>query len=292
MGAFERVLEMDQYLEDVWQLLTASANSEQLTPEQHNILQWLKPLPNSTHADGRQMKNRKTETTTQAQATVSSSSAGFTKVQQDQDQISAPLSPALPSTSSVSSSSMSSPSELTPMEELYRESTPVHKSASAASLPSLCSSLSSENGDRDHDLRENNATPSEGSLPATPEGLQASPHHIGDSIEGDDERGHGLAELPTLRSWPSSRRHTILETLEHGGDDMAATKVKRRISLSQVIKSLATVSFHLDSEQRKRDPTSASLSSPPSPANGWEDEDLYIWNSVTTKKAPRAGAAL
>ncbi|KAG0340167.1 hypothetical protein BG000_000545 [Podila horticola] len=291
-GAFERVLEMDQYLEDVWQLLTASANSEQLTPEQHNILQWLKPLPNSTHADGRQMKNRKTETTTQAQTTVSSSSAGFTKVQQDQDQMSAPLSPALPSTSSVSSSSMSSPSELTPMEELYRESTLVHKSASAASLPSLCSCLSSENGDRDHDLRENNATPSEGSLPATPEGLQASPHHIGDSIEGDDERGHGLAELPTLRSWPSSRRHTILETLEHGGDDMAATKIKRRISLSQVIKSLATVSFHLDPEQRKRDPTSASLSSPPSPANGWEDEDLYIWNSVTTKKAPRAGAAL
>ncbi|KAG0035887.1 hypothetical protein BGZ82_004970 [Podila clonocystis] len=286
-GAFERVLEMDQYLEDVWRLLTASANSEQLTPEQHDILQWLKPLPNSTHADGRQMKNRKTETTTQAQATVSSSSIGSVKVRKDQVQSSAPLSPVLPSTSSVASSSSMSPSELTQMEELYRDSAPVRKSASAASLPSLCSSLSSENGERDHGLGEKNATPSEGSLPATPNGLQESPRHID---EGDDEHGHGLAELPTLRGG-STRRH-VLDTLEQGGDDMGATKVKRRISLSQVIKSLATVSFHLDPEQRKRDSTAASLSSPPSPANGWEEEDLYIWNTVTTKNAPRAGAAL
>ncbi|KAF9336122.1 hypothetical protein BG006_009623 [Podila minutissima] len=292
-GAFERVLEMDQYLEDVWQLLTASANFEQLTPEQHNILQWLKPLPNSTHADGRQMKNRKTETATQAQATVSSSSAGALKVRQDQDQASAPLSPVLPSTSSVlSSPSMSSPSELTPMEDLYHDSAPVHKSASAASLPSLYLSLSFENGDRDHDLGEKNATPSEGSLPATPNGLQESPRHISDSIEGDDERGYGHADLPTLRSGSTSRRYTAIEAPQGADDDMAATKVKRRISLSHVIKSLATVSFHLDPEQRKRDATAASLSSPPSPANGWEEDDLYIWNTVTTKNAPRAGAVV
>ncbi|KAG0357936.1 hypothetical protein BG005_002925 [Podila minutissima] len=292
-GAFERVLEMDQYLEDVWQLLTASANSEQLTPEQHNILQWLKPLPNSTHADGRQMKNRKTETATQAQATVSSSSAGAVKVRQDQDQASAPLSPVLPSTSSVlSSPSTSSPSEITPIEELYHDSAPVHKSASAASLPSLCSSLSFENGDRDHDLGEKNATPSEGSLPAAPNGLEESPRHISDSIDGDDERGYGHADLPTLRSGSTSRRYTIIEAPQGGDDDMAASKIKRRISLSHVIKSLATVSFHLDPEQRKRDATAASLSSPPSPANGWEEEDLYIWNTVTTKNAPRAGAAV
>ncbi|KAG0090392.1 hypothetical protein BGZ93_009434 [Podila epicladia] len=293
-GAFERVLEMDQYLEDVWQLLTASANSEQLTPEQHNILQWLKPLPNSTHADGRQMKNRKTETATKTQATVSPSSAGSVKVRQDQDQASALLSPVLPSTSSsvLSSPSMSSPSELMPIEELYRESAPVHKSASAASLPSLCSSLSFENGDHGHHLGEKNATPSEGSLPATPDGHHESPRRIGNSIEGDDERGYGLSDPPTLRSESTSRRHTVIDALQGGDDDMAATKDKRRISLSQVIKSLATVSFHLDPEQRKRDPTSASLSSPPSPANGWAEEDLYIWNTVTTKNAPRAGATL
>ncbi|KAG0030170.1 hypothetical protein BGZ81_002985 [Podila clonocystis] len=275
---------MDQYLEDVWRLLTASANSEQLTPEQHDILQWLKPIPNSTHADGRQMKNRKTETT-QAQTTVSSSSTGSVKIRKDQT--SAPLSPVLPSISSVASSSSMSPSELTQMEELYHDSAPVHKSASAASLPSLCSSLSSDNGDRDHGLVEKNATPSEGSLPATPDGLQESSRHIS---EGDDERGHGLAELTTLRGG-STRRH-VLDTLEQGDDDLGATKVKRRISLGQLIKSLATVSFHLDPEQRKRDSTAASLSSPPSPANGWEEEDLYIWNTVTTKNAPRAGAAL
>ncbi|KAI9236513.1 MAG: hypothetical protein BYD32DRAFT_437413 [Podila humilis] len=276
-GAFERVLEMDQYLEDVWQLLTASASSEQLTTEQYNILQWLKPLSNSTHADGRQMKNRQTtQTQTQTVSTLSRS----VKTQLDHGQASA-LSPVLPSTSSVSSSSFSSPSELTTMEELYRDSAPVHK-ASSASLPSLCSSLSSENGDLDQDLVEKSL--SKGSLPATPDSLRGPRYNS--AIKDDDERGHELTELP---SRGGSRRHTVLEALQGGDGDITPTKVKRRISLSQVIKSLATVSFHLDPEQ-KRD-SMASPSSPPSPPNGWED-DLYIWNTVTTKNSPRAGAAL
>lgn len=279
-GAFERVLEMDQYLEDVWQLLTASASSEQLTPEQHNILHWLKPLPNSTHADGRQMKNRQT-TQTQTQTQLVSTLSGSVKAQQDQDQASV-VSPVFPSTSSVSSSSTSSPSEPTTMEELYRESARIHE-ASSASLPSLCSSLSSENGDPDHDLGDKNSL-SEGSLPATPDGLQGPRHNS--AIEDNDERGHEFAELP---SRGGSRRHTVVEVLQGGDDDITATKVKRRISLSQVIKSLATVSFHLDPE-RKRD-SMASPSLPPSPPDGWE-EDLYIWNTVTTKNTPRVGAAL
>ncbi|KAF9150829.1 hypothetical protein BGX20_005583 [Mortierella sp. AD010] len=60
-GAFERILELDQYLENVWYWLLPEHTPEQLdlSVEQHEIMQWFMPSPKSAQADGRQMKNRK-----------------------------------------------------------------------------------------------------------------------------------------------------------------------------------------------------------------------------------------
>ncbi|KAG0311123.1 hypothetical protein BGZ99_010367, partial [Dissophora globulifera] len=61
-GAFERVLELNQYLEDIWYWLLPEHSSPQLLDllweEVHEITQWLKPLSDSAHADGRQMRER------------------------------------------------------------------------------------------------------------------------------------------------------------------------------------------------------------------------------------------
>ncbi|KAG0249840.1 hypothetical protein BG011_008874 [Mortierella polycephala] len=57
-GAFERVLELNQYLENVWYWLMPENNPSHLdlSVEKHDIMQWLKPSSMSSHADGRQMK--------------------------------------------------------------------------------------------------------------------------------------------------------------------------------------------------------------------------------------------
>ncbi|KAF9968554.1 hypothetical protein BGZ70_002458 [Mortierella alpina] len=58
-GAFERVLELNQYLEDVWYwLLPENVPPELDLSVVHDIMQWLKPSSLGTHADGRQMRDR------------------------------------------------------------------------------------------------------------------------------------------------------------------------------------------------------------------------------------------
>ncbi|KAF9996102.1 hypothetical protein BGZ79_010187 [Entomortierella chlamydospora] len=60
-GAFERILELNQYLENVWYWLLPEHTPQQLdlSVEQHEIMQWFMPSPKSAQADGRQMKDRK-----------------------------------------------------------------------------------------------------------------------------------------------------------------------------------------------------------------------------------------
>ncbi|KAG0332531.1 hypothetical protein BG004_001212 [Podila humilis] len=366
-GAFERVLEMDSFLEDVWQLLTASASSEVLTQEQYEILQWLKPLANND-ADGRQMKDRHQQQQRQQQqqerpktvfsfmstdtARAHSDEQQRLQPQQQQQQLpgqgvdNVPVSiddvtsPGIQSLSEMSMVSSSSTTECayaqdqTPEIESHtlsgmakKHDMLVHtRSMSSGSLPSLCTSFSSENGDRDQtgpvfdtSTIVNTVTPitAEEGMPVSPvDRLHRHHDHSMDKyrdssivtvMQGQSqdhaeeenhfhESNHSVGELPILGGGGSrggSRRQTVYFEGEddHVDNTMKSTKVKRRISLSQVIKSLATASFStgsgnsssslIDTERRKRDSTT-SPSSPPSPSNGWED-DLYIWNTVTTK---------
>ncbi|KAF9146135.1 hypothetical protein BGX30_003991 [Mortierella sp. GBA39] len=331
-GAFERVLELNQYLEDVWYWLLPENTPESLnlSLERHDIMQWLKPSSSSSHADGRQMRERSDQSSTPTVTTRTSPIASAIAVPAPTDVVESDLETMALSTTSLSDSPVHDLSvhrkeqleEAVDKEDPDRQDQQTAKRApermsSVSSLPSLSSSTASafssttssstmpEVADS-NEPRERQQQQDKLHQPIIDKdsdgyhievAMQGSPHtlstmasstladssyvldpldhhhplqHSGDNTPSSatanatinntppqpavtTETPGDLAELPSF-----SRRGTLLRRQHRdsrlGSEDV---KLKRRMSFSQVFNSVF-------------------------------DEEIYIWNTVTTKNLPRS----
>ncbi|KAF9574089.1 hypothetical protein EC968_007481 [Mortierella alpina] len=313
-GAFERVLELNQYLEDVWYWLLP----ENIPPGLdlslvHDIMQWLKPSSQGTHADGRQMRDRqdqsppqpKPETsimrrnqgqpktvTMEPRSSVSTVAVGHGDVVQDEglDARRSSSATSLPSLSSTYASS---------------------SSATSATSPNSSMSEASVAGPSNDETDANGSAACEGILHETPfeAAARAKSPSANTTFHNVDMKSVRNAHLPTPKASSETPRPTTepLPSLSKRrrrqgtatDPTTAATKAKRRISFSHVLKSLsfsntsdthprsrpphARQSFHESAAGHNSKNVSASMPTSPTLKDTFGGDDIYIWSTVTTK---------
>ncbi|KAF9909935.1 hypothetical protein EC991_007738 [Linnemannia zychae] len=343
-GAFERILELNQYLEDIWFWLLPENTPEalNLSVERHDIMQWLKPSASSSHADGRQMRERsdqplKTAMRSSPQITsiTVASPIDIATIEAVESEIDAM---ALSTASLNGSPEYDLSSELKEADKVEEE---VHdqlqqdgatrapeRMSSVSSLPSLSSSSSisessttsmttmsevggndlkeeaERNSDRLHQGldRSNNSdvhhlevvmqgsphtlsTMASSTLAASSDVLDLlDNHHGNDAVIATPTTPTVMIDTPG--DLPSFSRHGTLprrrlrRTSQQDSDSSvspADVKLKRRMSFSQVFKSLT---MPISSNHRHSHYDAGT-------SREVFDEDIYIWNTVTTKNLPK-----
>ncbi|KAF9135214.1 hypothetical protein BGW39_004146 [Mortierella sp. 14UC] len=344
-GAFERILELNQYLEDVWFWLLPENTPESLN---HDIMQWLKPLASSFHADGRQMRERPDQPlkTTMSPTLQIASTAVASPIDVDAaEAVEYEIGAMALSSASLNDSPEYDPSsvlreadtvevEIHDQQQQDRATRTPERKSSVSSLPSLSSSSSfsdssttsmtnvSEAGG--NDMREE-VEHNSNKLHQGVDGSNSSDiHHLEVVMQGSP---HTLSSMTSSTLAASS---DVLDTLDnhhlhHANDAAAATtttptavvetpgdlpflsrhgtlphrrlhrdthlgsvssvspadvKLKRRMSFSQVFKSL-TMPISSSNHSHRHSQYDASTS------REVFDEDIYIWNTVTTKNLPK-----
>ncbi|KAI1316945.1 hypothetical protein EDD11_009189 [Mortierella claussenii] len=382
-GAFERVLELNQYLENVWYWLLPENTPTHLdvSLEQHEIMQWLKPLAKGAHADGQQMRGRPEEddkrqeqrsseilkqygssssmrksagAVAAAAAAAAASPTATVPTNNVNDGSGSPSGPGEEAVV-VASKASSVTSSSTPTSGLIAEQHADHvkrgseqeKASSASSLPSLTSSASSspstgssmslssatsDHGDDDADIHGHAVTRPESfsasSLaPSSTVLSSAGSVHKGDAaIEKDHQRqktgGDSLDQKDGGGGGDGAPRGGLRHQRDSTFDPLASVKVKRRISLSNVLRSLTSPLNHGNNSKDLENSTlhkratiigtvgrsrsralatttttttttsKESHSMPTSPTRRHsslqEPEEIIIWNTVTTKNSPLA----
>ncbi|KAG0373863.1 hypothetical protein BGX24_011147 [Mortierella sp. AD032] len=330
-GAFERILELNQYLEDVWFWLLPENTPEflNLSVERHDIMQWLKPSASSSHADGRQMRERSDQPLTTitrptpqiAAATMAppvaetisnislNDSPEIDKVQdeghdqqqrQQEDRVTrAPERmssvSSIPSLSSSSSFSVSSTTSMTTMSEAGGNDLREEEERNNKLHQGLDDSSSNDIHHLEVVMQGSPHTLSTmaGSTLAASSDVQDAMdnhhlHHASDVVDAAIPMTPVVAiEMPS--SLPSFSRHGTIQRRHlhrnnHLGPESSVSssdvKLKRRMSFSQVFKSLTmpiSSSHHNHRHSQYDAGTSREVF----------DEDVYIWNTVTTKNLPK-----
>ncbi|KAG0369578.1 hypothetical protein BC939DRAFT_460727 [Gamsiella multidivaricata] len=318
-GAFERVLELNQYLENVWYWLLPENIPPQLdlSAQQYEIMQWLKPSAQS-HADGQQMRDRreqdeKEHPIIQQYGSISSlrKKGSQEPVKSSATESATRASEETAATLPVAASSTTTAPESTSARGLRLGS---EGSSSAPSLPSLssmstssCSSASSPSistdtnhtTDLDHDDNDDtlhgHAAPQ--GLPHTPSTVASSTFPSSGSDKGlASKNDHKIITSPDSESvFKNPSRLSRAGTVPRGGlrqrdssDPLSTDKVKRRISLSHVLKSMTfplNNPRHTMHDTGHRKGTSASISASPTLKEAFHEE-IVIWKTVTTKNHP------
>ncbi|KAG0299588.1 hypothetical protein BGZ97_003625, partial [Linnemannia gamsii] len=350
-GAFERILELNQYLEDVWYWLLPENTPESLnlSLERHDIMQWLKPSASSSHADGRQMRERSdqpsttTLTTTRTPQIASVVTAPSNAMESDIDAMAH-------STANLSDSPMHDLSivgevQVEDLEDDHDQQQQQAKRAperisSVSSLPSLSSSTTSafssttsmstmsevadSNAPREEQGNKLHPPPLDGSNDGLPQlevvVMQGSPLTLStmasstlaassdvlDPLDHHNQQ-HGASaadatvnntsahpavtiETPAMTELPSLSRHGTLLRRHHRDNHMGSVsddvKLKRRMSFSQVFKSLTMPISNNNSNHHRHSQYDTGASSHHHHHEVF-DEDIYIWNTVTTKNLPK-----
>ncbi|KAF8943710.1 hypothetical protein BGZ47_005136 [Haplosporangium gracile] len=329
-GAFERILELNQYLEDVWHWLLPenTPESPNLSLERHDIMQWLKPSASSSHADGRQMRERldQPSASTTATRTPQITSAITTSPSEAVD---TDLDAMALSTTRLSDSLVHDLSVLRE-EQVEEEDIGNHdqqdqqtakrapeRMSSASSLPSLSLSTASASssttsmstmsevadsnkpreqqnilhqpilsGDSDGHHREVVMQGSPHSLSTMASSTLAAPSDVLDPLDrhlqhssdnassAADATIHNASPHPTVtnETHSFSRHGTLLRRHRDSRLGSEDVKLKRRMSFSQVFKSLTMPISNNHSNHHHHEVF---------------DEDIYIWNTVTTKNLPK-----
>ncbi|KAF9288670.1 hypothetical protein BGZ68_010793 [Mortierella alpina] len=318
-GAFERVLELNQYLEDVWYwLLPENVPPELDLSVVQDIMQWLKPSSLGTHADGRQMRDRqepqpqqpRRETsimrrsqgqsktvTMEPESSVSTVAVGHNDVQDERlDAGRSSSATSLPSLSSTYASSSSAMSPISSMSE--------------ASVASQSNDESDANDDGPGDRPVRGGTPLEANSTRAKLSSADSTFH---RVDGDTQSVPS-AQTPTPKAssetprrpaepFPLVSNRRLRQGTATTDTPTAAVKVKRRISFSHVLKSLSlnTSDTHHRSRHHHHHPhharqslheaaaghhaktTSASMPTSPTLKDSFGGDEIYIWSTVTTK---------
>lgn len=350
-GAFERILELNQYLEDVWHWLLPenTPESPNLSLERHDIMQWLKPSASSSHADGRQMRERSDQPSTPTTPTRAPQIASAVTVPASSDVVESDVDAMALSTTSLSDTPVHDLSVL--REEQLEEAEDMEdhdqqdqqaakrvpeRMSSVSSLPSLSSSTTSAfssttsmstmsevadsnepreqqqqqqdklhqpiidgNSDGHHleaTMQGSPHTMASSTLAASSDVLDSLDHH---HLQHSSDNAPSLADAtinntsphPTvtietagdMAELPSFSRHgTLLRRLNRdsrlGSEDV---KLKRRMSFSQVFKSMAMPISNNNSNHHRHSQYDAGTS------GSVFDEEIYIWNTVTTKNLPK-----
>ncbi|KAG0070037.1 hypothetical protein BGZ89_001541 [Linnemannia elongata] len=357
-GAFERILELNQYLEDVWHWLLPENTPESLnlSLERHDIMQWLKPSASSSHVDGRQMRERSDQPSnptatahTLQIASAITAPAPSDAVESDldamalsttslcdslvhdlsvlreeqlqeaenredhdqQDQHTAKRAPermssvsSLPSLSSSTTSAFSSTTSMSTMSEIVDSNEPreqhqqqndklhqhivdgnsdghhleVVMQGSPQTLSTMASSTLAASSDvqdpLDHHDHDHHLQHSDNNTPSSAVAIiNNTPPNSTVTIDTPGS----LAELPSFsRHGTLLRRHHRSSHL--GSDDV---KLKRRMSFSQVFKSLTMPISNNNINHHRHSQYDAGTS------GSMFDEEIYIWNTVTTKNLPK-----
>ncbi|KAF9360321.1 hypothetical protein BGX34_007854 [Mortierella sp. NVP85] len=325
-GAFERVLELNQYLENVWYWLLPENHPPHLdlSHERHEIIQWFKPLAQSAHADGRQMRERppedeqKRHSILQQYGSMSSIRREPTKDknidaarsrQETLTTVTAAESETSSSSLSSSSSSLSQEAVTSGHTDQGKHNYDETRSLSVLSVPSLSSSSS-----------YSSSSVSSISIPSEENQSGDRPQDDG---QGDTKTAHETSQIPsTATSSTLESFDTISEMANE--DDKEATihiptgqeqnlvsdpsglqsdvKVKRRMSISHVFRSLTSPrSTHIQRQRQSMYETGnkrtlATSESMPittgrnSIHHETLSEEIYIWNTVTTKYSHHASS--
>ncbi|KAF9155539.1 hypothetical protein BG015_009515 [Linnemannia schmuckeri] len=340
-GAFERILELNQYLEDVWHWLLPENTPESLnlSLERHDIMQWLKPSVSSSHADGRQMRERLDQPST---PTIATRTPQITAVitASPSEAVDTDLDVMALSTTSLSDSPVHDLSVLRE-EQVEEEDMDDHdqpdqqttnrapeRMSSVPSLPSLCSSTTSASSSTtsmstmseladSNESREQKNKLHQPILDKNSGGhhlevvMQGSPHtlstmtsstlaassdvldpldrhlqHFSDNASSAaDATMNNTPPHPTVTNeTPSFLRHRTLLRRHHGSRlGSEDVKLKRRMSFSQVFKSLTMPISNNNSNHHRHSQYDVGSNH----HHEVFDEDIYIWNTVTTKNLPK-----
>ncbi|KAF9898966.1 hypothetical protein BX616_003408 [Lobosporangium transversale] len=310
-GAFERILELNEYLEKVWYWLLPENTPPQLdlSIEQQEIMQWLKPLPQSVHQDGRQMRERSEQEKKkeQPQILLPQGSMSSMRKKKSQEQELSKKREAKQSQLSVISddlrhveSSSERPSSISSRSS--RSSTSSSSSASSATSASISPAILKIDQGSTHDLDLHDSTFTSSPTALSPSGSES------DSNKGKMASDYGSikvaeGEEPSLEehSAPATmaKRGNLYQRRRDNSDPLSSIKLNRRISLSNVVRSLTSPLNHRHQSSRQpmfeltrsykngRFSPSASASEPTSPTrkSSFKDE-IIIWNMVTTKNHP------
>jgi len=320
-GAYERIIELTQFLEEAWRRLLFSSEQEtegghHYYPEQHDIMLWFKPSTESSHADGRQMRDRQQQQeqdqkrfllqqetygrhTVQAKkrVTMEDASAASPTLHTGSDLSSSSASPSsssgsLPGFSSPSSSSVSSMSisattgakvEATNEDEVGHMG-----STSSASSPmfeemDMVAAVYDDDSKKD-DLRRRH-TVCEGHR----RGSQQEENDV-DAVMKQDQEAKGddkVEEMPAFTPRQANRSSTMGHPNHHLNNPQE--KIKRRISFSHVFRSLTSSGYQRHGGVGHLHTKSASASTPGSPKlDNPSFDEILIWNTVTSKNTPKA----
>ncbi|KAF9583325.1 hypothetical protein BGW38_009751 [Lunasporangiospora selenospora] len=338
-GAFERVLEMNQYLENIWYWLMPSRSTTSsvdgqglphhpsLSLEQLEIMQWLKPhvlhKPQSsgvrrgsrthTHADGRQMRESSTESTPQYQGLnpmpkATRSQTKLSKEERKQSMLAETASSSLasrtvdrhPTTTTIATitptssditvdTSEANPSTSTIKQFDVAESSSC-SSCSSSSSSSLSLSIPSSSSPEWH-TRSGEITSNMGSSVATK-------HLTGPTPPLSPKQGLNMFLEENMESDDHFGAHDRRSRVLRAGDD-DAEKIKRRLSFSQVLRALKTTSsspalkslHHGNSKRSSFDHDLGAKSSSSSSIHSGQTsplmEEIYIWNTITTKNVSK-----
>ncbi|KAG0057646.1 hypothetical protein BGZ83_007019 [Gryganskiella cystojenkinii] len=322
-GAYERIIELTQFLEEVWHRLLFTTEEPCFYQEQHEIMLWFKPSTDSSHPDGRQMRDRQEQdqkrlqalqqqyqrTTTPALAKKRVTiEASPTLVEQPHLQHDYNLSmssgssstasmPALSSPSSSSVSSMST-SAVGNHEELvgHASSSPTvsdyDNPMENAHLNSTEAVVYDEttNHNKNDDLRRRHTIcegtkKSVGSHLNPTEKITAQDHVPSDHQSTTTTLQSDLEPMPVFKPRNNKRSSTLGNTSGTAASS-GADKIKRRISFSHVFRSLTSSSYQRHYPNGHPAKSASSASTPTSPRMDSFDE-ILIWNTVTSKNTPK-----
>ncbi|KAF9350247.1 hypothetical protein BGX26_011546 [Mortierella sp. AD094] len=292
-GAFERILELNQYLENVWYWLLPEHTPQQLdlSAEQQVVMQWFMPSPESAHTDGRQMKDRKDQDSKWQDLQRLYGPRSRQHQQQEGEEHT--------TDSTVAQTSVTS----------HHDQAGSKKPGSASSLPSLSSSASSSssmcissdedrNGhdyDNNHNIHDRRMTNSRRTsstiINSSPMADPSLERFHNDVTSGHDE----FEEIP-VNSVESGRQggegsvggggvegSHASDSNNNSIDNNNNNKINRRMSFSHVLRSFSpSKSLHPRQRQSMHEMAkkrSSTMASGPT-------QEIFIWNSVTIKHPP------
>ncbi|KAF9116065.1 hypothetical protein BGX27_005094 [Mortierella sp. AM989] len=311
-GAFERILELNQYLENVWYWLLPENTPQQLnlSVEQQLMIQWFMPSPKSAHADGRQMKERQDQDSKWQDL---QRQYGPRSRQQEQLTNSTSSSEASTSSSSAATVEVAQTSVTSPHHvehnKLMKGST---KYDSLSSLPSLTSSASSsssvsmasdeDRNGRDYDNHVHN--PHVTNSRRTSSTIINSPDpflkrfHKNNGSPSHHFDLDGFEDIPvnSTDGGQHQHQHQHHQEQQQGGEgshpSSEPNKIKRRISISHVLRSLSNSKNNNSNNgvspkrQSMHDMASKRVSTASFKSTGSPVQEICIWNTVTVKHSP------
>ncbi|KAF9203211.1 hypothetical protein BGZ49_006658 [Haplosporangium sp. Z 27] len=288
-GAYERIVELNQYLENVWYWLLPEHTPQEhkLTAEQQKILQWFMPSPKSAHPDGRQLKDQK-----ETDAKWLDLQRKYARGSKRHDGNTADHERSTGETAAQTTATSHHPSSSRPDNDVERNDS-IKKEGSITSLPSLSSSASSSSSmcispdeDRKGQFHNSNLNIRERQMTDSRRTSATVINSPDTFLKGLQSKSPVLdLQLENFEDIPVNTtdrgRHKGGRGQVEGSHPSDPNIVKRRMSLSNPFRSLSSSKNNNNSLPSRRQSSMYGSNMDHS-----KPQEICIWNTVTVKHPP------